>query len=49
MAYRRVRNYGNQVSPMKIEGQTSQWAKKNGQTSIDKKINRKTKDRVTQI
>ena len=34
---------------MKIEGQTSQWAKKNGQTSIDKKINRKTKDRVTQI
>jgi hypothetical protein len=39
----------NQVSPIKIEGQTSQWAKKNGQTSIDKRINRKTKDRVTQI
>jgi hypothetical protein len=39
----------NQVSPIKIEGQTSQWAKTNGQTSIDKRINRKTKDRVTQI
>jgi hypothetical protein len=31
----------NQVSPIKIEGQTLQWAKKNGQTSIDKRINRK--------
>ena len=34
---------------IKIEGQTTQWAKKNGQTAIDKRINRKTKDRVTQI
>ena len=33
----------NQVSPIKIEGQTSQWAKKNGQTAIDKRINRKLK------
>jgi hypothetical protein len=39
----------NQVSPIKIEGQISQWAKKNGQASIAKRINRKTKDRVTQI
>ena len=39
----------NQVSPIKIERQTSQWAQKNGQTSIDKRINRKNKDRVTQI
>jgi hypothetical protein len=34
---------------IKIEVQTTQWAKKNGQTAIDKRINRKTKDRVTQI
>jgi hypothetical protein len=34
---------GNQASPIKIEGQTSQWAKKNGQTAIDKRINRKLK------
>jgi hypothetical protein len=33
----------NQVSPIKIEGQTTQWAKKNGQTAIDKRINRKLK------
>jgi hypothetical protein len=39
----------NQVLSIKIEGQTPQCAKKNGQTSIDKRINRKTKDRVTQI
>ena len=28
---------------IKIEGQTTQWAKKNGQTAIDKRINRKLK------
>jgi hypothetical protein len=28
---------------IKIEGQTSQWAKKNGQTAIDQRINRKLK------
>ena len=28
---------------IKIEGQTTQWAKKNGQTEIDKRINRKLK------
>ena len=33
---------------IKIEGQTTQWAKKNGQTAIDKRINRK-QDRVTRI
>ena len=33
----------NQVLPIKIEGQTTQWAKKNGQTAIDKRINRKLK------
>jgi hypothetical protein len=27
----------------KIEGQTTQWAKNNGQTAIDKRINRKLK------
>ena len=27
----------------KIEGQTTQWAKKNGQTAIDKRTNRKPK------
>jgi hypothetical protein len=29
---------------IKIEGQTTQWAKKNGQTAIDKKNKQKTKD-----
>ena len=33
----------NQISPIKIEGQTTQWAKNNGQTAIDKRINRKLK------
>jgi hypothetical protein len=33
----------NQVSQIKIEGQITQWAKKNGQTAIDKRINRKLK------
>jgi hypothetical protein len=28
---------------IKIEGQTTQWAKKNGQTAIDTRINRKLK------
>ena len=33
----------NQVSPIKIEGQITQWAKKNGQTAIDKRGTRKLK------
>jgi hypothetical protein len=47
MAYRRNQDrllqeeFEDPKDVIKVEGQTTQWSKKNGQTAIDKRINRK--------